>query len=622
MNRKLRHFLICALFVIVSAAAPELLSDIRIFQILNLKALDTHFVVRGKVPTSDVFLIMADQKALDSYSELRMFWHKYYAEAIQAAADGGAKVIGLDATFGIPVDKWEPGLDQSIAATVAGLAVSAPPVPVICAYVDRLNSNRQAQQVPLNLLAAGLGLAAFANLTTDVDDFIRRQELIEKASANPNDPPRSRSMALLMAEKFLGTEAVFQNGSLLLNKVPIPLASERDITINYAGPPGTFPRASLVDFLDAVRQGNKQQIRNWVGGKAVIVGVDFVDDSFNTPFFNFLGSAKEWRMAGAEIHANTLETILTRAYLLPVPEIMRTGSLLAVAAATAAIITELAPGIAVAGMLVELALILIGTHWLFRQGRILSTSELLLTVVFCLLAALVYRFATAENRGNLFKKAVAVFVGKELAASLDTTQGFALSGKTLNLTILFTDIRGFTAYSERVCQEQGPEVLVKQLNEYMDLMVSIIVKHHGQVNKFIGDGILAIFSDEDEGAVAGDHAVRCVRCATEMVTAPSSFSTGAGIHSGAAVVGNIGSADKMEYTVLGDTVNLASRLESLNKEHHTKLLMSETTQELLHGEVQTTHLAAVPVRGKTAPINLFTVSTLVPAPEPASTVSA
>src|SRR5271167_2126237 len=126
MKRKLRHFVICGLLVIAAAAAPTLLSGIRFFQILNLKALDTPFVVRGKIPTPDVFLVLADQKALDTYPELRLSRHKYYAEAIRAAAEGGAKAIALDATFAIPVEKWEKGLDGAIAETVA-----TSPVPVV-----------------------------------------------------------------------------------------------------------------------------------------------------------------------------------------------------------------------------------------------------------------------------------------------------------------------------------------------------------------------------------------------------------------------------------------------------------------------------------------------------------
>ncbi len=205
--------------------------------------------------------------------------------------------------------------------------------------------------------------------------------------------------------------------------------------------------------------------------------------------------------------------------------------------------------------------------------------------------------ATARRRGNLFSKAISLFVGRELATSLEDTQTIRLSGKRLTVTILFTDIRGFTAFSEQVCEEQGPEVVVNLLNEYMSTMVSIIVKYHGHVNKFIGDGILAVFSDDDPGVRPGDHPLRAVQCATEMVTVPTRFETGAGIHTGLAVVGNVGSADKMEYTVLGDTVNLASRLESLNKEHKTRLLMTDVTRRLIGEEVITLHLGTTPVRG-------------------------
>lgn len=418
-----------------------------------------------------------------------------------------------------------------------------------------------------------------------------------------------------VAEKYVGKDAAFENAKLVFDGHTIPIASDRSITINYAGRAGTFPRVSLADVVNAARAGRKDVIRSWVGGKAVLIGSDTVDDRYATPFYNPL-QGRGSLTPGVEIHANTLHTILDRSYILPVSESVRMSALLAVAAVTAGIVTELATGTASAWLLVELGVIVLGTHLLFRAGWILYTSEVLVAAAICLLGSYVYRFFTANRSGALFLKAVSVFVGKDLAKNLAQSESISLTGKTLKVTILFTDIRGFTAFSEKLCDEEGPEVLVKVLNEYMAQMVAIIVRYNGQVNKFIGDGILAIFSDEDEGAIPGDHALRCVRCATEMVSAPSRFSTGSGIHTGMAVVGNVGSADKMEYTVLGDTVNLASRLESLNKEHHTKLLMSEATEVELNNAVEVTHLAAVPVRGKAAPINLYTVTALVPAPTP------
>src|SRR5512134_2662736 len=120
-----------------------------------------------------------------------------------------------------------------------------------------------------------------------------------------------------------------------------------------------------------------------------------------------------------------------------------------------------------------------------------------------------------------------------------------MTGSRQFVSILFSDIRGFTAF----CEAKDPVVVVELLNQYFARMVSIIMEHHGHVNKFIGDGILAVFSDLD-GTQPGDHVVRAVRCGMAMATAPSDFKTGVGIHSGPVVIGNIGSTQKLEYTVL------------------------------------------------------------------------
>jgi adenylate cyclase len=609
MKKKWRHWVLCAILAIGSALAASLASDIRFFQILNLKAYDAHFVARDwlsrRPAISNIVLLLVDQKTLDTFPELRDFWHQHYANVIRAAGQAGAKVIGLDLDFGIPVEKYEPDFDRLL-----GEAVSTSPVPVVCAYATTIHTNPEAQRIPINILSAALGLAGFANVTIDSDDFVRRQELIEAPSRNPNDPPAAHSFALRVAEKFAGSDAEFEHGKLIFQDHAVPVDKNRTIAINFAGPPDTFPNVSLADFEAAAKAGKMDQLRKWVGGKIVLVGSDELQDRRATPFFTLFSGTK-WLTPGVEIHANTLRTILTRSYLVPVPQWALVLALLVAATLAVFIVTSFVPSRAVILVSLEVLVILAATHVLFEQGFVLSTSEVLVATSVGLLTSLVYRWATEETRGDLFHRAVGLFVGKQVATSLEETEAIGLSGKRMEVTILFTDIRGFTAFTEHVSEEQGPEVVVQLLNEYMSLMVGIILMYHGHVNKFIGDGILAVFSDDDEGATPGDHALRAVRCATRIVTAPSRFETGAGIHTGPAVVGNVGSADKMEFTVLGDTVNLASRLESLNKEHQTKLLMTDATESKLGSQVETLHLGQTPVRGKAQPIELFTVASLV-----------
>jgi CHASE2 domain-containing sensor protein len=233
MKKKWRHWAICAILAVGSALGASLLSGVRFFQILNLKAYDAHFVARdffGKPPViPNIVLLLADQKTLDSpsFSDLRDFWHKHYATVIRAAGQAGAKVIGLDLAFGAPVDKYEPDYDRLL-----GEAVSTSPVPVVCAYATEINTNPEAQRIPINMLSAALGLAGFANLTVDSDDFVRTQELTEAPPRNATDPPPAHSLALRVAEKFAGTDAEWQNGQLIFQGHTIPIASDRSIAIN------------------------------------------------------------------------------------------------------------------------------------------------------------------------------------------------------------------------------------------------------------------------------------------------------------------------------------------------------------------------------------------------------
>jgi len=483
---------------------------------------------------------------------------------------------------------------------------------VVCGYVETLQGNPAVQQIPINLLSASLGLAGFSDLTADPDDFIRRQELIEAAPRNPSDPPPARSFALRIAEKYVGSDAEFKDGKLTLAGDPIPITPDRSLFIRDANPPRATPHVSLAEVVAAERAGNVGQLKRWFVGKIVMIGSDTVDDSYATPFYTLFDGPK-WTTPGVEIQANTVRTLLDRKYLLNVPEWVRVVALLAAAGVAAGIVTSLAAGPAAAWVTLEIAAIFAISQLLFREGLILYTAETVVATLGCVLLSVAYRVLTAEERGNLFHRAVALFVSKEVAESIEETSAIQLSGRRVNVTVLFTDIRGFTAFTEQTCEEQGPEVVVDLLNQYLAMMVSIVLKHHGRVDKFIGDGILAVFSDENEGATPGDHPRRAVLCATEIVTTPNRFETGTGLHTGLVVVGNVGSADKMEYTVLGDTVNLASRLESLNKEHKTRLLMSETTRSQLGSTFETTYLGAAPVRGKAAPIKLYTVASLMPA---------
>lgn len=185
-------------------------------------------------------------------------------------------------------------------------------------------------------------------------------------------------------------------------------------------------------------------------------------------------------------------------------------------------------------------------------------------------------------------------------------------GKLQNVAVMFSDIRNFTKY----CEDKSPEEIVTFLKEYQSIMVDIIFKHDGTLDKFVGDGIMATFGTP---STSEDDASNAVRAAMEMSSSLRSFNIdrtksgleeiriGIGIHYGQVVVGSIGSGNRLEYTVIGDTVNIASRLETATKELKREIVFSREVKNQIAADIKTTLLGSIEIRGHGKPMQVFSV---------------
>ena len=376
----------------------------------------------------------------------------------------------------------------------------------------------------------------------------------------------------------------------------------------------TYPTYSFVDLEYAEEQllaGRKPDVDPAIfRDKIVFVGTTAAGlfDVFETPFAN-------GRMPGVQIHAALADDILSNRFIREAGGGVRAATVTAAAIAIAVVATALPAWwatAATAGFVT--ALWWVATR-LFGGGYWLNLSQPALASSLALFGGVGYQYFVEGREKRKMKKLFGQYVSKDVYEQLVANPGLArLGGQRREMTVLFSDIRGFTPLSER----GQPEEIVGLLNEYFTRMVAIVFAHQGTLDKFVGDMVMALFGAPLDDA---DHADHAVEAALEMIDALGELNArwkaegraeldigiGIGINSGPMIAGNIGSDAIMSYTVIGDAVNLGSRLESLNKHYGTRIIISDATRQRLSRRYGLRPLGDVVVKGKTQPVAIFEV---------------
>lgn len=330
-------------------------------------------------------------------------------------------------------------------------------------------------------------------------------------------------------------------------------------------------------------------------------------DVFETPFAH-------GKMPGIQIHAAVADDILSNRFLRPASAWVRVASVMAAALAVGMAATLIPAWWATLATIAVMALTAWSATLVFTNGVWLNLTQPVLSSWFALLGGVGYQYFFEDREKRKVKRLFGQYVSKDVYAVLMANPALArLGGQRREMTVLFSDIRGFTSVTER----GEPDEVVGMLNEYFSSMVDLVFTHGGTLDKFVGDMVMALYGAPLDDP---DHADHAVQTAIAMIAELSRLNArwkaegrlsgldiGIGINTGQMIAGNIGSEAIMSYTVIGDAVNLGSRLESLNKEFGTRIIISDATRQRLKGEYQFRPLGDVVVKGKTHPVAIFEV---------------
>jgi adenylate cyclase len=536
-----------------------------------------------------------------------------HARLIRNLQRAGARVILFDMLFEQPREG-----DEALAAAMRSHGR------VILAWAREESADPNGSEahpiLPNERLARAAFAVANANLPNDPDGLIRRFPW-STSLPDPVDIARLRrlpGLAVAAAGALSAADGAAVERELASGRaggralVDAGGGEEPTSAITYRGPAGFTCRRIpyyQVYWADDPRRADVDlaQLRRWVADRVVVVGAvtESAHDTHPTPW---------GKMPGAEIQANALDTVLSGRFLRPAPEAAQIVLLVLgclVMALEPALIGRLWLTLCIGVPLLFLPLG--ASAALYRGTRVwFPPVDATAGMSLAFLGQNLYLYWTQRRRARDLRRHFARFVGPRVLSEIMSEGYVELEGERREITVLFSDLQGFTTLSERL----PPAQTVALLNQYLDRMVAVIFSHEGTLDKFMGDGIMAYFGAPQPSS---DHAAQAVRCALEMQRALAQWREETagqglppvfmriGVHTGTAVVGEMGSRLQVSYTAIGDTVNVAARLEPLNKEFGTGILISEHTRAGLGDEFITEFKGELQVKGRNEPVRVYTV---------------
>ncbi len=583
-----------------------------IFDRFELSTLDMRFRLRGPIKTDPrvLFVDMAE----DGIANIgRWPWSRdWHATFLSIVEQYDPKALVFDVIFTEPSQQVD--LDQVFAEAIgAGKNVY---LPLLLEAAADYKSKRLYPIEPFRRNMRGTG---HISVVPDKDGVVRRIPLYVKRG-NEWIPQVSFQVALDCLGIGKDDTQVIPGKCIVLSKkgeepIRIPIDVNYQMIINWAGPwARTFRHVSYYETLAAYKQiqdKQKPMIKLDVyRDKICLIGLTAIGlfDTKPIPFETL------YPMVG--VHGNILNNIFQRNFLRTAPAWANLALTFLFALLVGLIIHWLAPlkGAVVNALL--LALGGLGAFSLFKwQGIIVDVVAPAFAVVFSYLGIVLYKYLTEEKKKKWIKMAFSHYLSPAVIDDiLKNPDQLKLGGERHVITVLFSDVRSFTTFSEA----HTPEEVVHMLNEYLDAMTKVILKNRGTIDKFVGDEIMALFGAPvrmDEKT----QAYLAVRTSLEMMEGLKKLHAkwqaegkpllgmGVGINTGDMICGNMGSTEIFDYTVIGDNVNIGARVEALTRKFDCDIIITESTYEHVQSIVEAQKLDSILVKGKTKPITIYAV---------------